>query len=93
MPIPLHGQAKAAAEGLKLRKAYVAELWGPQAEVTEAEGEVGIVGVKLTKQPASRPVRGKELDHRREIFAPVPVLKRPLPCPLLKKLRSLALGE
>lgn len=62
MAIPLYGKTQWAAYCCNLRDAHIAEFGKPHTEVTEAKGDIGIIGIKFGKESGALGIRREEFD-------------------------------
>src|ERR1017187_4226751 len=67
MKVALDGQAQPAAHGLKLRDTHGTGFGTAHAEIAQAEGDVGVVGIDLAQEPGASGVGREELHDRQEV--------------------------
>jgi hypothetical protein len=60
--VALEGQPQAAAHRRQFREAHVAEFRGPEPEIAQPDGEVGILRVEFRQQPRTAGVGREQLN-------------------------------
>src|ERR1017187_1089114 len=67
MQVALDRQAQPAAHGLKLRDAHGTGFRTAQAEIAQAEAEIGVLGIEFREKPRASGIGREELHDRQEV--------------------------
>src|ERR1035437_2012044 len=73
MKVALDGKAQPATHGLKLRNTHGTGFRAAHAEIAQAEGDVGVLGIEFAQEPGASGIGREEFHDRQEVgfgFAP-----------------------